>query len=136
MSTPKRLVFSLLNEEGYVDGSKFTDGDLASVPPDTVFLKLECSSIGDPGIESLPALRRLRCIDLDSTEITDRSMNWLSRCESLEEIWIEDTAVTEAGLLKLSRIAGLKYISVSYCDITQDDLKRLRKSFPGTEIDG
>ena len=84
MKSEDRLVFRLKGRFGYVDGSWFSDADLASVPADTVFLNLENSGVSDFGIASLPEMPALRCIDLDGTRVTDAAMERLATFKSLE----------------------------------------------------
>jgi hypothetical protein len=94
----KRLIFSLRGTEDYVDGATFADADMALVPLSTVVLNLELSAVTDAGMDRLPTLSKLRCLDLDGTRITDLTLKRLSAQSQLEELWLEQTAVTDAGL--------------------------------------
>lgn len=127
----ERLVFSLKNRPGYVDGSCYADSDLRQVPDDTVFLSLENANITDVGLAQLPDLPRLRCLDLDSTKISDQALSSISRFASLEELWIEDTSITDHGLSVLSNLAHLRFVSITDCDISDAGIDRLRKEVPG-----
>ncbi|PTB92229.1 hypothetical protein C9974_13240 [Marinobacter sp. B9-2] len=135
MKSEDRLVFRLKGRFGYVDGSWFSDADLASVPADTVFLNLENSGVSDFGIASLPEMPALRCIDLDGTRVTDAAMERLATFKSLEEIWLESTVVSDSGLGFLQSLKGLKFISVLDCEhISNEAISSLQAANPGIEV--
>ena len=134
MTASTMLVFQLKGTPGHVDGTEFTDADLANIPTDTTLLQLECSQITDKGMLNLPDLPNLRCIDLDSTSITNLSMDKVATFLSLEEIWIEDTSITDEGLIKLSPLNKLRYISAEYTDISDAAVQKLRTKIPGLVI--
>ena len=135
MKSDDRLVFRLKGQFGYVDGSLFSDADLASVRADTVFLNLENSEVSDCGIANLPDMPALRCIDLDGTRVTDIAMERLATFKSLEEIWLEDTVVSDIGLGFLQSLKGLKFISVLDCEhISDEAVSSLQAANPGIEV--
>ena len=68
------IIFKLKEEPGFFDASECADGDMSNVPEETICLSLESAVVTDEGISQLPHLAKLRCIDLDSTRITDKSM--------------------------------------------------------------
>jgi len=130
----KPLVFSLKSEDGYLDATGYLDRDLAEIPSETIFLNLENANIGDEGILLLPNLRLLRCLDLDSTRITDKAMSKIGTFSAIEEIWIEDTKITDHGLDELAGLNRLQFISIMDCDISDAAVQRLRKAIPGVTI--
>jgi len=135
MGAEERLVFLLKEAPGYIDGEWLSDSDLAEVPGDTVFLNLENAQISDAGVGSLPDLPRLRCIDLDSTRISDTAMERVAMFRSLEEIWIEGTAVSDRGLAFLHDLQSLKFISILDCEnISDEAVAALQEAIPGVEV--
>jgi hypothetical protein len=128
------LVFLLKNNPGYVNARSWSDIQLASTPTETVFLDLENAIISDSAINGLPELPNLRCIDLDSTNISDASMERIGNFVSLEEIWIEDTAVTDIGITKLLGLKNLRFISILGCEISEQSVEALRSSIPGVYV--
>ena len=134
MSSEQKLVFRLKTMQGYVDGTTYRDTDLASIPTNTILLNLEGAHISDDGILSLPELKSLRCIDLDSTGITDKAIEKIRSFLNLEEIWLEDTNITDAGLAQLSQLKKLRFISVLDCAVSDRAVERLRQSIPGVEV--
>jgi len=135
MSSEQRLVFQLRAIQGYVDGRHFRDANLAFVPTNTVLLNFEGAHITDIGILSLPELKDLRCIDLDSTAITDKATEKIGSFLNLEEIWLEDTKITDTGLSRLSHLRKLRFVSLFGCPVTDQGVELLRRSVPGVEID-
>ncbi len=135
MKSDDRLVFRLKGRFGYVDGSRFSDADLAYVQADTVFLNLENADVSDFGIANLPNMPALRCIDLDGTRITDAAMERLATFKSLEEIWIEGTLVSDSGLGFLQSLKGLKFISILDCEyISNEAVSSLQVANPSIEV--
>ncbi|WP_303759322.1 hypothetical protein [Alcanivorax jadensis] len=135
MSINQRLVFLLRDKPGHVDGSNFDDETLTDVPKNTVFLSLENADVSDLGIELLPDLPHLRCIDLDGTQVTDKGMKRIAAFRNLEEVWIEGTQVSDAGLSVLYPLTNLKFISVMDCEhISDEAIECLRAAVPGVEV--
>ena len=134
MSYP--LIFKLKQEPGFFDATGFCDRDLISVPEDTVCLSLENANISDEGISNLPTMTKLRCIDLDSTGITDRSMEVISRFGSLEEVWIEGARITDVGFKKFTLLPKLRYISFWDCQVSEDAVKYLEYVLPDLKLEG
>ncbi|WP_018417408.1 hypothetical protein [Teredinibacter turnerae] len=130
------IIFKLKQEEGYFDASGFDDSELSLVPEDTVCLSLENASITDAGISSLPRLKELRCIDLDSTKITDESMDVITSFTSLEEIWIEDVGITSKGFKKLALLPNLKYVSFWGTEISDDAYDYVMEKLPNLKSEG
>jgi hypothetical protein len=130
----QRLIFSLRDTPGYMDGNHFSHGDLQHVPAGTVVLSLEGVPIGDESISHLPSLLRLRCLDLDSTKITDRALAALARLPQLEELWLEGTSVTDAGLRELHACKRLRFVSIAYTAVTEPAIRQLEAAVPGVEV--
>jgi len=72
------IIFKLKEEPGFFDAGEFSDGEMSSVPEETIYLSLENAIVIDEDISQRPHLSKLRCIDLDSTRITDKSIEKIS----------------------------------------------------------
>jgi hypothetical protein len=72
-----------------------------------------CRDTGDAATEHLTALKRLKVYYAGQTEITDRSLEILSRLDSLEklEFWA-CPGITDAGVARLARLPNLQEISL------------------------
>jgi len=128
-----RLIFSLRNSRGYVVGSGFANDDLKKLSPNAVALNLEGARVDDDGILGLPVLHALRCLDLDSTKVTDKCLVAVARFPELEELWLECTNITDAGLRELHS-TRLKFVSVAYTGVTQEGVASLARAVPGIEV--
>ena len=129
-----RLIFSTSDSDSYVDGTEFSDSDLKYIPESTITLNLELSNITDNGIEDLPKLPNLICIDLDGTKITDKSLKKIGEYKSLKEIWIEQTQITDIGINHLTELKELEFISILDTEITENGVKLLRTKIPKLQI--
>ena len=130
----RRLIFSLRNHEGFINGKAFSDAHLESLSENTVCLNLENAQVTDLGLQRLPSLIKLRCIDLDNTRITNLGMNELVRFPNLEELWIESTEVTDTGILALQGNEKLRFLSIVDCDVSDGSLDKLEAAIPGIYI--
>jgi len=130
------IIFKLKEEPGFFDASEFADGEMWSIPKDTICLSLENAMVTDAGISQLPHLSKLRCIDLDSTRITNSSMDKISTFTSLEEVWIEDTKISDEGFKKLAKLPNLKYISFCYTEISDEAFNYVMERLPNLKSEG
>jgi len=75
-----------------------------------------CRDTGDEATEHISRLSRLRTYYAGSTQISDRSLDILSKMSSLEEIELSDCKkITNAGVGLLARLPNLRVISVDGC---------------------
>ncbi|MEX1000510.1 MAG: hypothetical protein WDZ35_00195 [Crocinitomicaceae bacterium] len=132
--TYPRLIFTTQNSPNYLEGNDYSDNDLVNIPKSTVTLNLELSEVTDAGLEKLPELDNLICIDLDGTKITDNGLKHLLKIKSIKEIWIEQTEITNQGLLFLKDLPSLEFISVLDTQITEDGINHFLKLCPGVEV--
>jgi hypothetical protein len=130
----KPLIFALRASPKYVSGAHLSNEDLHAVPIDTIALSLEGADIDDHGVEALPLLSELRCLDLDGTRITDRCLASVARMPDLEELWLEGTGVTDTGMLALRPLRRLGYLSVAYTAVTEVGIAALREAVPALEV--
>jgi len=130
-----RLIFTLKGSQHYVAGASVSSSELASISSTTVALNFEGADIDDEDLLKLPPLPLLRCLDLDSTKITDTSISVVSRFPALEELWLECTAITDNGLEPLKSCASLKFVSLAYTAVTPSGIASLESSISGIEIE-
>lgn len=130
------LIFELKKSPFYVDLRLLREfSALSEVPPDTLCLTLENSTLDDTSLGLLPSLPSIRCLDLDSTNVTDLAAAFISRFSTLEELWIEDTGFTDSGILELVRkLPKLRYISAFDCDLTDELLDRVLSINPEVSV--
>lgn len=75
-----------------------------------------CRDTGDEATEHISRLSKLRTYYAGSTQITDRSLDLLSKMSSLEEIELYDCKkITNVGLALLARMPNLRVITVDGC---------------------
>jgi ankyrin repeat protein len=73
-----------------------------------------CRDTTDRATEHISGLRRLRCYYAGASQITDRSLELLSRMETLERVEIyECLAVSDRGLAFLARLPRLREVSLA-----------------------
>ena len=130
------LVFKLREEDGYFDASELDDCDLSKIPNDVISLSLENAQITDIGISSLPFLSKVRCIDLDSTLITDKSMEIITQFKTLEELWIEDLKITDYGFKLLALLPNLKYVSFWDTEVSDEAYNYVKNKLPDLKSEG
>lgn len=130
------LIFKLREADGYFDATELDDCELLKVPSNVISLSFENSPITDAGISNLPFLDKVRCIDLDSTLITDKSMEVITQFKTLEELWIEDIKITDRGFKLLASLPRLKYVSFWDTEISDDAYNFVRSKLPELKLEG
>ena len=129
------LVFALQGDERYFRAHRdFSNGDMSTVPQDTIALSLEQCRIDDSAVFEVSRLSSLRCLDLDGTLITDRALGAVASLPLLEELWLECTAVTDVGLRLLHPCRALRYVSVAYTGVSAEGVAELESAIPGVEV--
>jgi hypothetical protein len=83
-------------------------------------------------LSELPALPRLRAVNLYARPATDADMAWLAKCQRLESIDLSNTAVGNEGLRYLSTLPRLRRLHLSSNRVT-DNGCRLLAEFPALE---
>ena len=93
--------------------------------------KIEIGFISIKDISWMKDLKNLETVDIWNTDITDLSA--LSKLDKLTDISIRESAVTDFSALE--KMAQLKKLNIS-CNsgITDEQLKKLRKSLPNCEV--
>ena len=125
---------------------------------------LEVNAINAPsfGDKDAPTVEKIapqiRWLSFSETQITDASVDYLSRCENLEKLNFKNTLITNASILKINKLKKLKYLNIVgtkindtgllqlqpgtnslqiYCwntGITEKGIQQFRKKFPETNV--
>jgi hypothetical protein len=139
-----------------IDGTRFTDADLASLADrekigslrmsgtpitdaglthlkDATNLRqlwLDGTAIGDEGVAALTELKQLSCLALDRTQVTDAGLESLGVLGNLRFLLLDETRVSDAGLVNLRRLENLCCLSTAGTNVTSGGLDELKKSLP------
>lgn len=115
-------------------------------------LNLELTAVGDVGVARLRSLKRLEWLGLDGTRVTDNalpnlaalplkalglnstavsdhSVQILMRMTDLEQLWIGDTAISFKEVLQLSGLKHLRRLVVHRDQFSRKQLGSLEESF-------
>jgi len=79
----------------------------------------------DAELGALPALTRLRRLDLSGSKITDAGMVNLKGLFKLQKLYLHDAAITDAGLASLKELDRLEVLDLSKTKVTDAGLPRL-----------
>ncbi len=133
----KALIFELQEAGiGCFNVSSLRLDDLKNIPRDILLLSFENSDATDKHIRAIPRLEKIRCIDLDSTQISDSSMEVISKFKTLEEVWIEDVRINDEGFKKLADLPNLKYVSFLDTEVSDDAFNYVIDRLPQLKYSG
>lgn len=107
-SLPNLRALLLSNRQGSDDG-------LAHVGKLTRLEHLymwDVSEVSDVGVAHLANLRRLKCIHLSSSKITDKSLKTFTSMPELEVLSLQFNTFSDAGVKQLTRLPRLKHLWV------------------------
>lgn len=121
----------------FLNNSKFSDKEanmLSKSPKQTLWLKLNNTQITDKTLEEVSKLTNLTRLHIENTKISDAGMTQLSKLENLEYLNLNGTNLTDAGLKNLSSLKNLKKIYLWQTKITPNGMEDLKKSLPNLNI--
>lgn len=115
MKRLERLVFRTYDSK---------DFDLGPLKGLTRLTRLEVESTAWPGagLEILPEFARLNSLDLSETEVGDRALEWVAKCEGLETLRLGPN-ITDDGLERISPLPRLGRLELVASDVTIDGLR-------------
>lgn len=93
-----------------------------------------CPNVTDAGVAHLAGLRKLRHLNLSSTQLTDKGLAHLSGLLELEELVLEDTPITDTGLVHLKGLGRLRNLILYRTAVTEEGVKSLQQSIPGIKV--
>jgi hypothetical protein len=120
-----------------LSGSRITDEGLAKLAPlkRTKFLYLFKTDITDAGLEHLKELPRLEVLCLDQTLITDAGVKSLEALPRLEKLHVHSRAqLTDKSIESLSRHVRLFELKVGGPGFTEEGIARLREALPNCKV--
>ncbi len=98
-------------------------------------LRLVSLHIGDEGLKNVNHLENLKIIDLNGTNITDRTLAKISQMP-LRELYLSGTNVTNDGIRLLSKCGTLDHLTLNDCPkVSQKAVEELRESFAHCKVD-
>jgi Leucine-rich repeat (LRR) protein len=65
-----------------------------------------------------------------SMDITDKSLEHISKLQSLERLTLHGAKITDEGLKYLEKLKSLKEMDLQGCKVTEEGLQRLKKKLP------
>jgi hypothetical protein len=80
---------------------------------------------GDAELEHVEGLKKLRCIYLSETQVTDAGLEHLRDLTRLAVLYLEETQITDAGLERLIGLTNLKELYLDNTQITNAGMKHI-----------
>jgi internalin A len=117
--------------------TRIADQDLAAIVP--TLRRLECltlnsTAITDNGLSQLREAIRLKKLWLMNTAVTDAGLGFISKLVSLQELALNDTAVGDACIVQLQNLHTLREIFLANTAVSKDGIVGLRRKLPGVTI--
>ena len=103
--------------------------------PHLYLVKLPACQITDESLQPLTKLRSLVWLELFATPITDEGVKTVCRIKSLEILDLRGTKATDACIESIRSMPRLKRLHVGGTAITPVGIEAIRKALPGCEID-
>lgn len=98
-------------------------------------LRLVSLRIGDEGLRNIDKLKNLRNLDLNGTNVTDNTLEKLSRMP-LHELHLSGTNVTDAGVRKLISCGTLDHLTLNSCPkVSKEVVNQLVSSLAHCKVD-
>jgi len=90
-------------------------------------LDLEKTDITDKSLEPVEVLNYMETIDLTHTAITDEGLKHLQDLDNLSSLILDHTNITDNGLKHLQQSGNLRSLHLNHTDITDEGVKHLRQ---------
>ena len=97
----------------------------------------------DRAIELLPALRRIKSLNVDGTPFRDEHAPVVAQLANLQDLVLSNTAITDAGIEKLAGLSGLTTLYVVNTSVTSSALPAIARlgslkiiDLSGTKVTG
>lgn len=126
-----------LNELTLNGNKNIVDSDVETIVnnfPSLTRLSLLGTSVTDKGVVKLKKKRKLEHLYLDSTNISDRSIDAIHKLP-LSQLLVSHTLITNRSLDKIATMKQLRYVSLANCRyLTASGLEKLAKRRPDLEV--
>jgi len=122
----------------FLSGTKITDAGMAALGDGADLCRLNVSgtNIGDQGIAGF-CKHSVKCstLTLDSTQITDASLETLSQANNVNWLSVAHTKITDAGMKSLASCKQLSYLNIRGTQVTKQGIAQLKKALPELYIE-
>jgi hypothetical protein len=95
---------------------------------DCLRLNLESTAVTDASMETIAKMPRLSELDLSHCKITDAGLAGLRGHRTLKTLWLTGTQVTDESIELLKGLRALEFVQVDQTSITAEAMQRLRRS--------
>jgi hypothetical protein len=93
-------------------------------------LILANAKLQDDDIAALPALPRLKLLDVSHNDLSDRALTQFSRVTSLETLVLDGNHITDRSVEDLKQLRSLRALCIRNTDVSEAGLKQLRDALP------
>jgi len=90
-----------------------------------ICLQLPDTTITDAGLEQLKGLTRLEQLDLTGTRITEMGLRHLAGMTAMEDLRLSDTEMGDEGLAEVARLSSLKMLDLGNTRVSDRGLEYL-----------
>jgi hypothetical protein len=99
-------------------------------------ISLKETKVNGPGLQYLKELPNLHELMLGGSSITDRTVPYLEKAGlvHLQRVILNDTEITDASVQTLTRFGALKELAIHRSKITPDGVDQLRHAIPNVDI--
>lgn len=98
-------------------------------------LNVESTEITDAGLEHLKGLAALKSLSIWSNKITDAGLEHLKGLGELEELQIGSYWITDVGLMHLTGLTNLQLVRLHCTEVTDEGMDKFREALPNCEIE-
>ena len=120
---PSLKKLNIYKEEGV------TDNGMAHLARIDSLERLDLPDISDKGVASIAKLKNLKYLHIyggSSSNITDATLQHLSKLQSLENLLISGRGCTNAGMDDLAKLTNLRELIISADSVTNEGLEKLK----------
>ncbi|MEO0795566.1 MAG: c-type cytochrome domain-containing protein [Verrucomicrobiota bacterium] len=131
----RELAFTAVNLRNVLNDDILEEIEV--IAPYVVDLDLSQTQISGEALGQLiPNMKRLERLDLSNTAIDDASAVWLRKSppSSLQSINLYNTELTDKSIESLTRLGGLQSIYLSGTQISSEGVEQLKQSLPDAKI--
>ena len=108
-----------------IDDLLFTETE--KLPPqwNVERLNLESTMVTDASLQTIAGMKKLADLDLSNCEVTDEGIKALSGHKSLKTLWLNECKISDASMAVLATIPQLESVHLSKTAVTQAGWRQL-----------
>ena len=95
---------------------------------------LSGTKTADENIEHLRLIPNLRYLRLDGTDVTNKSLNEISRLNNLESLDVSRTAIDDDGILLLTEMPNLRIVLALETGVTRAGVDKFKSVRPECDV--